>query len=115
MKPPAGGITAREPMVTTRPRPAAVIRGTAARAAVKVAVRLSVSMRSHVARSVSRRPPPAMARLERVDEIADGSLVGDVGPHEEQPVFRGGVDARLEPIALGIHDERRRDGGAFGE
>src|SRR5207249_1321194 len=31
----------------------------AARAAVKVAVRLSVSMRSHVARSVSRRPPPA--------------------------------------------------------
>src|SRR5437870_5170194 len=59
MKPPAGGITAREPMVTTRPRPAAVIRGTAARAAVKVAVRLSVSMRSHVARSVSRRPPPA--------------------------------------------------------
>src|SRR5205809_2408557 len=59
MKPPAGGITAREPMVTTRPRPAPVIRGTAARAAVKVAVRLSVSMRSHVARSVSRRPPPA--------------------------------------------------------
>src|SRR5213594_2397145 len=59
MKPPAGGITAREPMVTTRPRPAAVIRGTAARAAVKVAVRLSVSMRSHMARSVSRRPPPA--------------------------------------------------------
>src|SRR5207245_2486381 len=59
MKPPAGGITAREPMVMTRPRPAAVISGTAARAAVNVAVRLSASIWSHVARSVSRRPPPA--------------------------------------------------------
>src|SRR5262249_3195400 len=58
---------------------------------------------------------PAMARLECVDEIADGSLVGDVRPHEEQPVFRAGLDARLEPIALGIHDERPRDRGALGE
>src|SRR5262249_23290872 len=40
---------------------------------------------------------------------------GDAGPQEERRVFGGGVDPRLEPIALGIHDERRRDGGAFGE
>src|SRR6266545_1151630 len=59
MKPPAGGTTAREAIVTTRPRPAFTMWGITARVATNVLVRFMASMRSHVARSVSTSAPPA--------------------------------------------------------
>src|SRR5207244_9362989 len=55
MTPGPGGTAAREPIVTTRPRPAFTMWGTTARAATNVAVRFMASIPSHVARSVSIR------------------------------------------------------------
>src|SRR5439155_23817128 len=59
MKPPAGGTTAREEIMTTRPPLAASMWGTTARAAVNAEVRFIASIRSQAARSVSTSPPPA--------------------------------------------------------
>ncbi len=59
MKPPWGGSTAREAMLTMRPPPPAIMPGSTARQAITVEVRLSFIIRSHSASGVDTRSPPA--------------------------------------------------------
>src|SRR2546425_4111679 len=96
MNPPAGGTTAREPTVMTRPRPGATMDGTTARATVKTLVRFVWSMRSHVARSVSSRwpgvkpptsaPRTSMRRRPRRGAGRPGSFGRGRGHHDGRPL-----------------------------
>ncbi len=59
MKPPCGGTTARDAMLTMRPERAAIMPGSTARQAMTTDVRLSFIIRSHSASGVDTRSPPA--------------------------------------------------------
>src|SRR6185503_13678358 len=106
MKPPAGGTTAREAIITTRPAPAASMCGTTARAAVNDEVRFIASIRSHVARSVSTRPPPAkpptpvtrtsMRRWRSTTAPASRAMAASSVTSQRSSITRGFVAASSE-------------------